>query len=202
MLEFPAYYFAISGSWLRAAGMIGIVLSYYGRFGEGNYNFMASATAALCFVLAGLFSTYLNVTYTYRFRNLNASEIVGLKVAQSGGESESRNLAPKILADPAIIRAGLNSLKSCRETTRHHEKYTDGYKINLLFNDNLGGSVYFLSVYRKSSGSDVESVVIPHFSETSSNSNLGEYDCPGFQKWVELNVEPLFQKEKGSLKQL
>lgn len=159
------------------------------------FRFVLGSFVGSIFFLAGTVFFIGSFWSTYNFRNINISQVKGLRVIKSVDEYKNDNSNFVTLEDSQSIQTALKSLNNCSETSRNHESYQDGYKFQIIFADENAEKDLYISVYRKSNNSKGKAVVIPHYYE-NKNLNLGEYSCPDFQNWVKTNIDPLFQKTK------
>ena len=199
MMEFPFY----SSAWFLlvfvAFGLISTLIVIYEwrkaeeKEAKDKFALLLGSFIAPIFLLFGLLTSFWTFKAIHSFRNIDVSQVKGLKIIKSIDEYDRDNSLQITINDTNSIQAALKSLKNCRETYRNHASYQDGYKLKFLFIDEVSDPEYYISVYRKSNNKEGKSVVIPHFYE-NKNLNLGEYDCPQFQAWVRNNIDPLFEK--------
>lgn len=200
MLKFPFYTF---GSFLLLVAIVGIIISTISIYHlikgnkEGDYdtfrNIMGAFVGTIFFLSGSIFSIG-NIWSTHDFRSINISQIKAFKVIKSEDEHKINNSKFIIYDDAQSIQNILGSLKNCSETSRNHESYQDGYKLQIIFSDENLEKDFYISVYRKSNNKTGKSVVIPHYYE-NKNLNLGEYSCSAFQDWIKTNIDPLFNKQ-------
>lgn len=159
---------------------------------------MASLAGSL-FLLVGTIGSIGSIWSTYNFRNIDISQVTGLRVIKSEDEYKNDNSKFVVFDDAQSVQKVLQSLENCFRTNRNHESYQDGYKFQIIFAGENSEKDLYISVYRKSNNKTEKSVTIPHYYE-NKNLNLGEYNCPAFQDWVNTNINPLFTDKDNSNK--
>ena len=204
MLEFPSYSFL---GFLPFA-ILGLIcasfsIHFFYEWTKGavketsdNFGFLGLSLAGTVFLLVGIFGPYFNIKETYKFRNIDISQVSGFKVIKSDDEYSPDNSKQITINDAQAAQGILKSLKECYSISRNHETYQVGYKIKLLFEDKNLDQDFFISVYRLSNKINEKFVLMPHIGE-NRNLNLGEYGCPSFQEWVSKNIDPLFQNKSN-----
>lgn len=200
MLGFPFYTF---GTFLLLFAVIGIAALSQGLYQlikgsnkeekEIFRSVMAILVGTIFFLVGSIFSIGIFWS-TYKFRNINLSQVKGFRVIKYVDEYNKYNSRSITYENSQAVQDALRTLKNCSSTSRNHETYQDGYKLQIIFTDENVGQDLNLSVYRKSNNTSRKSVVIPHYYEIK-NLNLGEFNCPEFQDWVRKNIDPLFQNK-------
>lgn len=205
MLRFPFYTFGLFLLLFVIVGAFVLTTSIY-QLIKGNdegereaFRNGMGVFAGFIFLLCGSIFSVGNIWSTYNFRNIDISQVKGLRVIKSEDENKNTNSNFVLYENVESIQNALTILKNCSETSRNHESYQDGYKFQIIFADENLEKDFYISVYRKSNNKGGKNVVIPHYYE-NKNLNLGEFSCPTFQDWVRQNIDPLFQSNKNQSK--
>ena len=205
MLEFPSYSFLGCLLPFAILGFVFISISIHEwikgdeKEAKGKFRLLMNLFGGVVFLLFGIFASYFNSKETYKFRNIDISQVSGFRIIKSIDEYSADNPQQITITDKQAVQDVLKSLKECYSISRNHESYQDGYKIKLIFEDKSLDKDFFISVYRISNKTNEKFVLMPHVGE-NRNLNLGEYGCPTFQDWVRKNIDPLFQNKESQPK--
>ncbi len=198
MLEFPFYSFGFLNIAFVIGGSLLLIQSLYQIFSgkddeeEVSFRSILGVLGGILLLIVGLLVGIGFSWSTYNFRNIDISQVKGFRVIKSADEYSTNNSTFIFFEDTHAAQEALKTLKSCYSTSRNHESYQDGYKLQIIFSDETLEHDLYLSIFRKSNNKSNKSVVIPHY-YINKNLNLGEYNCPDFQNWVQKNINPLFQ---------
>lgn len=137
---------------------------------------------SIVFLFLGLWMTIEQTRDAYAFRNLPVEQIKTLTVYR-----DNSDLAPLTLEDWSTIQVGMETLWKCRQYSKGRERFPEGYRIELVFQDpELKG--YSLHFRRRDGSNKPTSYVSP--STDPLGTNLGEYDCREFGDWVKKHIDP------------
>jgi len=197
MLNFPHYQFLISGALsfvtLGSLGFFFSVKAFLNRKDkEKFFGHIVSCVIFFLFLIVGSFFGSLDFYHTYKFRNIDISNVSSFKVYQSEKEDTINDKKSVEINDKSIIERMLRSLQKCQVFSPNHESFVDGYKINLVFTDEKYDNDLYISVYRNSTQNNGKTSVMPH-KTIGRGVSLGDYNCPEFQKLVQENIDPLFK---------
>lgn len=203
MLNFPpiSYAFlAIPFVILAFLAIAYIIYKYLKSNGIDNlFTVLILGFISLLAVSCGAFFSITHSLYVYEFRSIEISKVSGFRIYPSKNESSFTKNNYRDFHDKKAISKILESLKECTEFNPNHESFENGYKINLIFDDESYRNDLYISVFRKSTRENGKTSVMPHVTSHQS-VNLGNYHCPTLQKLTRKYIDPLFEKEKISPK--
>jgi len=161
------------------------------REGEPEQSLFApilGTIGALVFLVGGGLIFYWITAETSQFRSLPISQVRGFKVSRISEEGKDAPVSV-LIEDREVAQNALEKLRGCTIFQRNREKFSDGFRIELLFDDEstIGNK---LSVFLTITPSKGEyGIVVPR---GPAGTNLGDYSCPEFHIWVQANIVPRF----------
>ncbi len=200
MLDFPSgsyAFLAIPFVMMALLAISYIIYKYLQSNGINNlFVVIAVGFISLSAIFCGAFFSITHSLYVYKFRNIQISEVSGLRVYESKRESNINKENYIEITDKNLIKEMLESLKECTEFSPGKETFKDGYQINLLFDNKNFRKDFYISVYKNSLFENGNNSIIPHI--TSDRSvNLGNYQCQTFQKLTRKHIDPLFSERSN-----
>jgi hypothetical protein len=142
----------------------------------------------LLLVGCGLLTGYLRLFHDLSYRWLDPEQVESVDVTrlEEGLWGVGLNPGKTItLHDKRMILRGLQTLEQHQGYLPNHEDFVDGYRLRL----HTPTSTSELRVFKKSKrGEQPLDVAVVELPFTG-----GTYTCPGFLKWVEEEVDPLFR---------
>lgn len=165
-------------------------------FGE----FLKNTSIGAVTLLLAFFSSWSlisNYNITSKCRNLDLTEVKSVRFKKIPSEDNFTG-STILFADKAKIQEGLSFLKNANSYDRKkvdgaREKFLYGYKIELIFNDNLSGPILYY--FSETDNSKKLDVVIPRCEADSDEINTTEniYSSQAFGNWLRENIESQFK---------
>lgn len=131
------------------------------------------------------------------FRNLDLERVRAMRVAKIENEDGFSHTFLTI-KDESSIREALKQLTSSADVRpRNKARYTDGYKIQLLL-ENDSESEFYIWFFKQTAQGKPVNIVIPHYGDRPNGVNfdgLGIFSSAAFGEWVRENVDPQFSEK-------
>jgi hypothetical protein len=132
-------------------------------------------------ITIGLSRNYLN----YLSRRIDTGAIVAVRIARLADENSPPPVPEIELTDQNKLLSGFAGLPYAKRYWRDHERFSDGYRLQVRLEGETSFGEHTIDVFRKSIPANRRVVIV-------TMPGVGQFESPAFHDWIRANVDPLF----------